>query len=940
MTVMWRTLAAGFLGGSLAGALDALATLILSSGILTLPNAAHLIAIDTGLGAVAGAALVVVFIGWSLGLEALLGKSPWFSGTHAVALLLALPVIVYDAFAVFHGARASRIAGHHWLSVLLILLAAAAVWFAVTLAQRWLARAGPPVAAHRPKRGGSKGPSQGPLGSRVSAGGLCPTELARGGSKGPSQGPLSKTLALAAGLVAVLAALAVSWANLCVLPRLYHWLHVSLALLHLVLCLVAVRVLFEIRRPRAGAPRSLVVAGLASSLLIGLFAIERPQLASSQSLRFFIYEKTQLAGIFARALPAARVRTALSSAYAVDEALPPLPRGPRYPDADVVLITIDALRADHLGSYGYRRPTTPNLDRLASRGVQFEHAYTQAPHTSFSLASVMTGKYYPTIARLAPAEAHETLASILRRYGWKTAAFFPPAVFYIDAHKMKAFEANNFDFEYVKYEYLDAMARVGQIEHFLVTEQPKKLFLWLHLFEPHEPYELHPGFDFGASDLDRYDSEIAYADAVVGKVVDLLERRRPGAIIMIAADHGEEFGEHGGRYHGSSLYEEQVHVPFIVVAPGLRAHRVAGPSQLIDIPSTILALLDLPIPARMRGTDLGPWLATPSAPGLRLPPAFAEVENKRMVVLASDKLVCDVSKDFCSLYDLASDPEERHDLADRQPGRADRLRQRLELWLGEQARYEADLPGVPGGAEYDSVIERGRLADGSASGDLALLLKSSAVPIKAKREAAMLLATVLPPRPGTETALLDASKSSDDDQVRDWAAIAAFRGGASALRDRLRALLVGPEKGERARLGLHAALALAEGGDGQGVGRLEASLEDCTFDVALCKRVISALGVVRDRSSVRPLIEHLAFVQTRRETVLALSALADPESVTALIACLANDEYVPVRVAAAKALGRLGGARALQALLAASRHEKEQVVLTAVREALALHAQR
>ena len=83
---MWRTLAAGFLGGSLAGALDALATLILSSGILTLPNSAHLIAIDTGLGAVAGAALVVVFIGWSLGLEALLGKSPWFSGTHAVAL--------------------------------------------------------------------------------------------------------------------------------------------------------------------------------------------------------------------------------------------------------------------------------------------------------------------------------------------------------------------------------------------------------------------------------------------------------------------------------------------------------------------------------------------------------------------------------------------------------------------------------------------------------------------------------------------------------------------------------------------------------------------------------------------------------------------------------------------------------------------------------------
>lgn len=903
MAIARRTLAAGFWGGLLAGALDAVATLVVSAGILTLPNAAHLLLIDAGLGALAGAALVIVFIGWSLGLEQLLGKSPWFSGTHAVALLLALPVIVYDAFAVFQGVQASRIRGHLVLSLVLIVVGVAAVWTAVTIARRLLARAEPPA-------------------------------------DDETRAPARKRLVLATGILAVLAALGVTWANLHLLPRLYHWFHISLALLDLVLCLLAVRLLFGTRRRLLGPRLSLAMALVAPSLLLVLFAVERPHLARSQSLRFFIYEKTQLAGMFARVLPAAR-RAGLADPGAVvaRAALPPLPLGPHLPGADVVLITIDALRADHLGSYGYHRhPTSPNLDALAARGVQFEHAYTQAPHTSFSLASVMTGKYYPTLARLAPSDAHETLALILRRYGWKTAAFFPPAVFYIDAQKMKAFESSNFDFEYVKYEYLDAMARVGQIERFLDSENPRKLFLWLHLFEPHEPYEAHPGFAFGPSDVDRYDSEIAYADAVVGKVVALVERRRPGAVIMVAADHGEEFGEHGGRYHGTTLFEEQVHVPFIVVAPGLTPHRISGPSQLIDIPTTVLGLLDIPPPARMRGTDLGPWLSSPPAASSRLPAAFAEVEDKRMVVLGADKLVCDVRKDYCSMFDLNADPAERRDLADRQPERAAALRQHLDVWLAEQARYEDRLIGAAAGANgYARAIERGRLADGAVAGELAALLVGGA-PVAARREAASILATILPIRPDTKTTLLLAADKADDAEIRDWAAIAAYRAGANEMRDRVRALLASSSAEDRASLGLHAALALAEKGDGSGVDRLTSALDDCANDVGLCKRIIAALGSLRAARAVKPLVGHLAFVQTRLETVEALSAIGDSESVPALISCLENDAYVPVRAAAARALGRLGGARELQALQVASRHEKEEAVLTALRASLAMHA--
>jgi len=124
----------------------------------------------------------------------------------------------------------------------------------------------------------------------------------------------------------------------------------------------------------------------------------------------------------------------------------------------------------------------------------------------------------------------------MRRYGWKTAAFFPPAVFFIDAQKMKTFETNNFDFEYVKYEYLDADQRVEQIDDFFRKENPRRVFLWLHLFEPHEPYQAHPGHDFGSRDIDRYDSEIAYCDAVVGRVIAYLQRERPNAIIVVAAE--------------------------------------------------------------------------------------------------------------------------------------------------------------------------------------------------------------------------------------------------------------------------------------------------------------------------------------------------------------------------------------------------------------------
>ena len=299
-------------------------------------------------------------------------------------------------------------------------------------------------------------------------------------------------------------------------------------------------------------------------------------LGGSQVLRFAAHERTAMTSLALRAVPTSlRPHTAAGAERQVAEMdLPPLPDGPRRPEADVLLITIDALRADHVGAYGYKRATTPHIDRLAAAGVRFARAYSQAPHTSFSVASMLTGKYFPTLARLAPGESHEPIAAVLRTYGWRTAAFYPPAVFYVDAAKTKVYAATQLQLRVrqVRVHRRPAPRRSGRSPT-TTRSSRERSFVWIHFFEPHEPYETHAGFSFGAGDIDRYDSEIAYTDAAVGRLVAEARKRRPGTIVVVAADHGEEFDEHGGRYHGSTLYEEQLHVPLIVSVPGVAPRR-------------------------------------------------------------------------------------------------------------------------------------------------------------------------------------------------------------------------------------------------------------------------------------------------------------------------------------------------------------------------------
>jgi arylsulfatase A-like enzyme/HEAT repeat protein len=883
---MTAWIVSGIVAGALAGVVDVGIAIAGGIGGLSVVKALRLLVLASGVLAVVGGGVGLV----AAAVASWVRRRGWSRRWLAAAVAaIAAPLAVRDAFALFAGPSAAKIPGHHLISIALALAAVAGCYALARVLDRLLARERPPRA-----------------------------------------------------WIAALAVLAVAcgFGNRFVLPRLYPWFHQTLSIVTFTSLLVAVRLG---RRP-GDAPAPARVAAFAGIAVLALgFAVL--ELARSQVMRYLAHERTAVASLALRALPARLQPHAapapVRAARAEEPDLPPLPPGPRRPQADVLLITVDALRADHVGAYGYARKTTPHIDALAASGVRFERAYAQAPHTSFSVASMLTGKYFATLARLAPGERHDPVAAVLRTYGWKTAAFYPPAVFFVDAHKLRAYADTHFDFEYVKFEYIDAERRVDQVLTYYRTVKPQRSFVWIHFFEPHEPYVTHEGFALGKGDVDRYDSEIAYTDAAIGRLVTTVRAQRPGTIIVLAADHGEEFDEHGGRYHGSTLYDEQVRIPLLISIPGVSPRVVGGQVQLIDVTPTLLGLLDIPVPVRMRGTDLGPWLATatPPAPASRLPPAFAEVEDKRMVVFGSEKLLCDLHWGFCEWFDLAADPRERRNQAEERPDRAGAMRARLDDWLDLHVRFEPLLAkgaSNPEGGPVPRAIERGRLGDLLAARDLAVLAIGDA-PLSQRREAVQLVVS-LPARAETAEAL-GRAVSDPDRVVADGAAVAAARLGDVAVRPRVQALVA--NESLDAKLRVQAALALAMAGDGSGLSVLAGALDQCE-DVLLCRLIITTLGKLGDRRAVRVLIDHLGEVQNRREMVIALGDIGSDVAIEPLLERLDEDDYVPVRMEAAQALLKIGKKAAgkpgeparLAALIErASRGEREPGVQAAAKEA-------
>jgi arylsulfatase A-like enzyme/cytochrome c-type biogenesis protein CcmH/NrfG len=356
----------------------------------------------------------------------------------------------------------------------------------------------------------------------------------------------------------------------------------------------------------------------------------------------------------------------------------------------LVLITIDTLRADRVGAYGYARARTPRIDGLAARGVRFEHAYAAAPITLPSHASLMTGRYPPGHGSrhngMRVDSAVPALATVLSTAGFATGAFV--SAFPLD----RRFGLNN-GFA----AYGDRMPRGtrGRLEN----ERPgrdtvdealawltptltasrangRRIFLWVHLFEPHAPYG-QPGS--GRSVADRYDDEIAESDALIGRVLDALGQDAASSVIVVAADHGEAFGEHGEISHSLFVYDTTLRVPLVIAGPGVPTRTVGSSVSLVDVAPTVLPLLGL---ARLDsdGVDLAPAFTGADPPARDLyaeswAPLLDFGWSPLRSLRAQGFKYIDAPR--AELYETARDPDETRDLAAADVPRAAQLRDRL-----------------------------------------------------------------------------------------------------------------------------------------------------------------------------------------------------------------------------------------------------------------------
>jgi len=401
-------------------------------------------------------------------------------------------------------------------------------------------------------------------------------------------------LLLAAGALAI---------DAFVLRRLYPALHVSLSVLA---CLAAASAAAFLRP--TFAPRRMFVLGVVGVLLAAAAPFLLRQAAGAPNLSFAIEQSAPLSGkalvLLQRSLPRSQpMASAVSPLPTVASGPLALPthRGIDLRGRDVLVITIDALRADRLKAYGGRSNVTPVLDALASESVVFTRAYTQTPHTSYAIGSLLTGKYLRPVLSLpqAPRE-HTTLPRLLRRYGYRTAGFYPPAVFFVDEERFSALSEDHFGFEYVKEMFAKAPERVSQLEDYMAQADPKHSVLaWVHLFEPHEPYERHAEHDRGEEPEQRYDSEVLASDAAVADLIRVFRAKRPNATVIVSADHGEEFGDHGGYHHGTTLFEEQVRVPLLWSSPPVLLPAPVLTSLSKATPDTRLRAAEIVVPVKL-----------------------------------------------------------------------------------------------------------------------------------------------------------------------------------------------------------------------------------------------------------------------------------------------------------------------------------------------------
>src|SRR3989449_6969754 len=382
--------------------------------------------------------------------------------------------------------------------------------------------------------------------------------------------------------------------------------------------------------------------------------------------------------------------------------------GPPLAARHFVFVTIDTLRADRVGAYS-GVDLTPRLDRIAHDGAYAANAMSHVPLTRPSHATILSGLLPWELGvrdNLAPAELPTSplLAEILKGAGFRTGAFVSPIVLEGRGGFGRGFD--RYDDVFPKTQSADLLntlqkpgaeslrAGVAWLEN---ERAASHIFLWLHLYEPHDPYE--PPEPYASRYRDRpYDGEVAYADALVGQLDDALERRglRSQTILAVASDHGEGLGDHEETLHGFFVYQTTLAVPLILRGPGIvGGGRIDANVGLVDLLPTALDLLGVALPRGFQpsGNSLaavlrgGTGLTTDS-------PQYAESlvpllhfgwSDLRVLRRGSWKYVLAPRPE---LYDVQSDPHEERNLAREQPARAAALRGTLAKLLDQERRRE------------------------------------------------------------------------------------------------------------------------------------------------------------------------------------------------------------------------------------------------------------
>ncbi len=373
-------------------------------------------------------------------------------------------------------------------------------------------------------------------------------------------------------------------------------------------------------------------------------------------------------------------------------------------DLNVVLISVDTVRADHFSAYGYERKTSPHIDRLAAEGTLFVNGWAHAPSTRYSMPAILTGRYplhvyYDHSVQGWPglSEKATTIAELAKPHGLFTGAILNYWYFEKSRRLNQGFD--HYDNSNRKLHKGvagkgPAHSRGSSSEQqtdkalaFVDAHASERFFLWVHYYDPHYEYERHPGFkSFGDSEVDLYDHEILFTDHHIGRLLDDLRRRGlyDRTVIVLTGDHGEGFGEHGIDLHGYHLYAAQTKVPFIIRAPGLAPRVVTTPVGHIDIMPTIVNFLGgEPDPAMMGKSlvDLISGDADADADGYVFQQLSYENNNEmRGAASKNCHVIYNVSPTTSwELYRLDRDPEERFDVID-DPGPCSATRDQLAAW--------------------------------------------------------------------------------------------------------------------------------------------------------------------------------------------------------------------------------------------------------------------